>query len=300
MTGKKDIKIKNKEKELESIFNSFTEVSEAEGLNLVEDIISNIGKVDAKIEGLKKVKNQRDLSIKFHWGHDHRFNSKIAIKGRMGNRHLNLMAQFMIRHNLTIDYFNLKNVIDVGCWTGGTLLLLKALGVNKLLALEEVQKYALVAKRLAHDLYKLENVICDGTNLFDLETSYKYDIIYFPGVIYHLSDPVLALRRLFNATKDGGEIFIESMGIDSEKAICEFHGNRRYHNSDDENAKDLNRGGWNWFVPTPKCLSLWLGEAGFENIDCYYSTHTNRIFGHARRKKFNEITKAGLSLRDIE
>jgi SAM-dependent methyltransferase len=298
--NQKNIEIKKKEEELESIFNSFTEVLKADDLLLVEDIIANIGKVDAEIEGLREVENQRDLSIKFHWGHNHRFNEQLIIKGRMGNRHLNLMAQFMLRYNLSIDYFQNKNVIDVGCWTGGTLLLLKALGVNKLLALEEVQKYALVAKRLAQDLYKLDNITCNGTNLFDLKTRDKYDIIYFPGVIYHLSDPVLALRRLFNATKNGGEIFIESMGIDSENAICEFHGNRQHHNADEEDAKDLNRGGWNWFVPSPKCLSLWLTEAGFEDIDCYYSLYSNRVFGHAKRNKYNEITRAGLSLRGIE
>jgi tRNA (mo5U34)-methyltransferase len=210
------------------------------------------------------------------------------------------MAQFMLRYNLSMDFFAGKDVIDVGCWTGGTTLLLKALGANEVLALEEVQKYAIVAKSLAQDLYKLDNVTCNGTNLFDLETQKKYDIIYFPGVIYHLSDPVLALRRLFNATKNGGIIFIETMGINAKEAICQFHGNKQYHNVDNEDSKNLNRGGWNWFVPSASCLSLWLDEAGFENIDCYYSHHSNRVFGFAKRSKFNEITRAGLSVRNIE
>lgn len=294
-----DIEIKNLEKVLEKTFNAFTEVA-VEDVALVEDILSYIGKIDPEIEGLCEVENQRDLSIKFHWGHNHRFNENIHVDGRMGNRHLNLMAQFMLRYNLTLDHFKNKDIIDVGCWTGGTLLLLKALGANKVLALEEVQKYALVARRLSQELYKLKDVTCDGTNLYDLKTQHKYDIIYFPGVVYHLSDPVLALRRLFNATRNGGEIFIESMGINSERAICEFHGNRKYQDDSTQDAKNLNRGGWNWFVPSPKCLSLWLVEAGYENVDTYYSSHSNRVFGYAKRNKYNEITRAGLSLRNIE
>ena len=33
------------------------------------------------------------------------------------------------------------------------------------------------------------------------------------GVIYHVTDPVLSLRILFNALKDGGRIFVETMGV---------------------------------------------------------------------------------------
>jgi SAM-dependent methyltransferase len=198
-----------------------------------------------------------------------------------------------------MDYFKDKDIVDVGCWTGGTLLLLKALGANEVLALEEVQKYAKVARVLAQEVYQLDNITCDGGNLFDLETDTKYDVVYFPGVIYHLSDPVLALRRLFNVTKNGGEIFVETMGLDTEEPICKFEGNRKYHNSEAESSEELNRGGWNWFVPSASCLALWLAEAGFESVDCYYSKNSNRVFGYAKRIEHNEITRAGLSLRNI-
>jgi len=96
----------------------------------------------------------------------------------------------------------------VGCWTGGTTLLLAALG-SRVLAIEEVNKYASMAGYLAQS-FGLEDRVsvlsrsvyeCDSEDFFD-----QFDIVYFPGVIYHLSDPVVALRILFNALRPKGVI----------------------------------------------------------------------------------------------
>ena len=119
------------------------------------------------------------------------------------------------------------------------------------------------------------------------------------GVVYHLSDPVLGLRRLFNALKDDGEIFVESMGIEGDEPLCRFEGNYKFQTSSEQSQENLNRGGWNWFVPTHACLALWLKEAGFDHIDSFYSTVSNRVFAHARRTQFREITRAGFSRPEI-
>jgi len=117
-----------KEDKLRRLFNEFTYLSDKKKLEQVKKILDRIGTIDAEIEGLSGTENQRDLSIKFHWGHNHIFGDEFKVDGRMGDRHLNLMAQFMVKNDLDMDYFRGKDVIDVGCWTGGTLLLLKALG----------------------------------------------------------------------------------------------------------------------------------------------------------------------------
>jgi len=288
--------VEEKKQVLQKKFDDFVRITDEKKLTIVKELLDQVGTIDAEVEGLSTTENQRDLSIKFRWGHNHRFNDDLSISGQMTDRHIKLMAEFMVRNKLPLDHFEGKSVVDVGCWTGGTLLLLKALGAEKVLALEEVQKYAKTASRLAHDVYELEGVTCEGTNLYSLETEMKYDIIYFPGVIYHLSDPVVALRRLFNACKDGGEIFVESAGLHSSKPISAYDGNRVYYSGSKEN---MNRGGWNWFLPSSSCLDRWMLEAGFEEMDCYYSYASYRVFGYGKRKKHVEITRAGLSVPDM-
>lgn len=286
--------------ELQQRYNAFAEIHDAARLRIAEELIAQIGSVDAAIEGLASEEGQRDLSIRFRWGHDHRFNDTLAVQGKMRDRHVDVTAQFITGFGLGADHFAGKSVIDVGCWTGGTTLMLKALGAERVLALEEVQKYAATARRLAQDVYGLDSVTCDGTNLYDLETDAKYDIAYFPGVVYHLSDPVLGLRRLFNALCDGGEILIESAGIDSAEPIARYDGNRVFTAPASASAEPLTRGGWNWFLPSPTCLARWMAEAGFEEVESYFSHDGNRVYGRGKRLRFNPITRAGFSRREIE
>lgn len=281
-------------------FENFCQVYDPEKLTIAKTLIEQEGTVDLKIEGFKCAENQRDLSIKFHWGHDHRFNEELSVKGRMGERHIKLIAEFMAGFSIPEGHFEGKDVIDVGSWTGGTTLMLKHLGARNVLALEEVQKYARTTSKLVNDVYGLDGVTSDGTNLYDLKTSSKYDVAYFPGVIYHLSDPVLGLRRLFNCLKDGGECFVETAGLDSPESIARFEGNRIYHKTSGERASELTRGGWNWFSPSPLCLERWMVESGFEDVNCFYSHASDRVFGYGRRNKYVDICRAGFSVPSIE
>ena len=278
-------------------YNIFCEVHNKK--DLINDLISQIGTVDSVIEGYKNSEKQRDLSIKFHWGHNHRFNDEIFVPGRMGDRHIHLMAEFMAGYKISYEGFANKKILDVGCWTGGTTLLLKALEANRIIAIEEVKKYAKAANMLFSSIYNLEKVKCLEISLFHLDMQNEFDIVYCPGVIYHLSDPILGLRIMFNALQDGGIILLESAGINSAEPICQFEGNYRYHNSEGESLENLNRGGWNWFLPSPECLGLWMLDAGFEDISCYFSPVSGRVYGFGRRVKFKEITRAGLSRPDI-
>jgi len=295
-----DSKVSDIQNKLQSKFDNFYYISDKKKITIVKKLLSQQGEIDLNIEGYKSLENQRDLTIKFHWGHNHKFNDELSITGRMGNRHINLMAQFLVGFDIDISFFKNKKCIDVGSWTGGTLLVLKMLGASEILSLEEVQKYALITKKLCSDVYNFTDVISDGKNLYNLKAKNKYDIAYFPGVIYHLSDPVLGLRRLFNSLNDGGVCLVESAGIDSNKSIARFDGNRIFHSTKGESKKDLNRGGWNWFIPSPKCLEMWMIEAGFTNIRTYFSTFSNRVYGYGVRKKYVDITRAGFSLPLIE
>ena len=188
----------------------FYKTSNLKGISPEEftsSIQSKIGAIDAQSEGYSEdeIGRQRDLSIKYHWGHNHDFGG-FKLDGRMGDRHINLLANFIALFSVTLDDFRNKHVFDIGCWTGGTTLLL-ARFASKIYAIEEVNKYADTVSFLIESFDVGDRVTVKAKSIYDcnLDEFYdRFDIVYFPGVIYHLSDPLLALRILFNSRKGGG------------------------------------------------------------------------------------------------
>lgn len=262
---------------------------------VLQSLIDQIGTDDWEGEGFPSPENQRDLSIRFHWGHTHRFGDDLLVKGRMGDRHIRLMSEFHAGFGLAPDHFKDAQVLDIGCWTGGTTLSLKMLGAGAITAYEEVRKYARTTETLLKDVFGYSDVTCVDRSLYDLKEG-TFDTVYIPGVVYHLSDPVLALRLLYNRLRDGGDILVESAGINQPGVLCKFKGNREHFGGAEGS---MTRGGWAWFWPTPECLGAWLIEAGFEDVRVYWSPVSNRCFAHGIRRGFNEITRAGLSRPDV-
>ena len=161
-----------------------------------------------------------------------------------------------------------------------TTLLLNSLG-SKVLALEEVNKYAKMTAFLVQS-FALEDrieVVSRSLYQWDHKDSYnKFDIVYFPGVIYHLTDPVLALRILYNCCKIGGVILVESMGIDHKEPYLRFDGTKITSSGTKE---ELNRSGWNYFIPSPSALQRMLEQVGYEEAKTTF--FENRLYGYAEK-----------------
>lgn len=264
-----------------------------------QKIESRIGSIDAEAEGFKadELEKQRDLSIKFHWGHDHDFGS-FRVTGRTTNRHFLLPAHFCSLFPISLEDFNGKRVMDIGCWTGGTSLVLAQLGA-RVTALEEVKKYAETAQFLADSFGLGDRMNVEPHSIYRLnspEWYNRFDIIFFPGVIYHLSDPLIALRILYNACVPGGTILIETEGMPSDgRSLCIFEGTHLHRRG---NRDELNRGGWNWFIPSAIALERMIEEAGFDDVQVSPLVG-RRLYAYARRLEKNPICRAGLSVPDI-
>jgi len=255
--------------------------------------------IDAESEGYiaNELPQQRDLSIKFHWGHNHDFGT-FQMVGRMADRHIGVLANFISLFAIRLEDFENRRIFDVGCWTGGTTLLLAALA-EEVFAIEEVKKYAEMVGFLATSFGIEDRVTIRPVSIYECNSSAfhsRFDIVYFPGVIYHLTDPVLALRILFNSLTLDGCILVESAGINHPEAFCRFDGSLIHYCG---TVERLNRTGWNWFMPSPTALYRMMREAGFDEIQTLWHNETGRVYGYGKKISQVGICKAGLSVSAI-
>lgn len=184
----------------------------------------------------------------FSWGHDQDLGFGYFRQGTMSTRHIEIVSE-------SIEYGYLpKNldgllVLDVGCWTGGDVLALAGLGA-KVTAIEEHPVSSIAAKRLCELLHVPAEVHCQSLYADNPDWKGTFDIVYISGVIYHVTDPVLALRICFSYLKPGGRVVVETKASKLDGPFCEYGGTHEK--------------GWNWYSPTLETLGRWLADAGFE------------------------------------
>jgi len=243
-------------------------------------------------EGAEK---QRDQAVRYQWGHDHWFADDLDLKGAMKDRHVTMIAALIDKLGMPRDLYD-KTVYDVGCWTGGTSLMLAALGAT-VRAVEEVDAYSDTTQFLA-ELFEcpVNTSFSTGSSGLYSDCLYlgsSYDIVYLCGVIYHLTDPIVALRMLYNALRPGGTIYLESaLAMGSTGSFCVYEGPRDTRGG---SVKDRNRRGWNWFIPSEECLTRWLEDVGFSKISLRMWTGNRAIVSAKKGQEWVDMCRAGIS-----
>ena len=218
------------------------------------------GRHDPAVEGYDDASHQRDLSVEFRWGHNHDF-GRFYMHGLMRNRHVDILAAFMTEYGVPERDLRGKKVLDVGCWTGGTSLLLAAMGAE-VLAVEEVRKYADCVKYLKH-VFALDSLQVEARSLYGLDRKDlwdRFDIVLYSGVLYHVTDPVLSLRTVFNCLKDNGICLLETMACVGKGSYCQYLGARETLSRPRTGQP---RSGWNWLVPSMEALHRMMADVGF-------------------------------------
>jgi 2-polyprenyl-3-methyl-5-hydroxy-6-metoxy-1,4-benzoquinol methylase len=263
-------------------------------------ILGLIGQRDAAIEGYTDTTRQRDMSIQFEWGHNHDFGS-FTLPGAMRDRHIEVLATFMEECGVPERSLQGKRVLDIGCWTGGMSLLLAAMGAQ-VYAIEEVRKYADCVDYMKN-AFGLPNLTVENRSLYSLaeEKFYdRFDIAIYSGVLYHVTDPVLSLRIVFNSLKDGGRCLLETMGSEGKGSFCDYYGAT---DTLKRSADGGPRAGWNWFVPSLEAVQRLLMDVGFDVR--HAALHEGARPGARRalavgfRKTHVDMLRAGLSRPDI-
>lgn len=250
---------------------------------------------DYEMEGFKDPEKQRDYTIKFHWGHNHDFGD-FSLKGQMGEAHITKIALFIDRFKAIPRSLDGLRVLDIGCWTGGTSLLLAAMGAH-VVAVEEVKKYVDCMNYLkyAFDIDRLEPKNLSLYECTKPEFQDSFDIVLFAGVLYHLSDPIIALRITFNCLKDGGVCLLQTAAINSKKSILNYEGPMVFRFGDKEN---LSRRGWNWLFPSPSALFQMMTDVGYSEVQVNKYEKEN-LFVIGKRKSHVDLMRSGLSVRTI-
>ncbi len=86
----------------------------------------------------------------------------------------------------------------------------------------------------------------------------KFDVVLFLGVLYHLEEPLTAMRRVMSLVAPGGLAVIETEAVEiaglENEAFCEFFPGR-----------ELNNDPSNWWVPNAKALVGLCQAAGCKN-----------------------------------
>ncbi len=246
---------------------------------------------DTTAESARTDEIQHPMADRFHWGHRHNFGD-FSMPGRMGNHHIAVIATFIDALPALSRSLQGKRVLDIGCWTGGTSLLLAAMGAQ-VVAIEEIKMYADCAEFLCHafDVQRLE---VRHTSLFDCtgqEYQDAFDYVLFAGVLHHLSDPKLALRIVFNSLKDGGQCLLETLSFDHDQRILA----RR---AEDAAGNSERPWGWHWLLFTPPTLQEMMRFVGF-TIDHPCTVVDGRTFAVGRRDHHVDFRRSGLSMRDI-
>jgi len=266
-----------------------------------EHLLEYVNEEIAVSEKYISSRNQNPHMVKFFWRHDHDF-GYFKLSGLMGTRHIWLLSRMLDHFGLSLNDLAGKTVLDVGCWTGGVSLILSKLAAE-VYAIDEIHKYVDVVNFLSES-FDIKNLYAKWLSLYEVNTAFnrnKFDFVFCFGVIYHLTDPLVGLRRIYNSMAPGGLLCIETMSHPMEESVCIYEG------------PSISEGicGWNYFIPSPKAFQRLLQDAGFEVVHIGNGVKPlsvtssndplgeNRCLALARKVSNHVFCRAGISV-DID
>ena len=104
---------------------------------------------------------------------------------------------------------------------------------------------------------RVRAVVADFMTM-DLTTLGIFDVVFYLGVLYHMEDPLGALRRLAAVTRELAVIETQAIAVPryEESALCEFYP-----------SHELNADVSNWWAPNARALGGLCRAAGFARVN---------------------------------
>ncbi len=169
-----------------------------------------------------------------------------------------------MKYNLLRPYLDLegKKVADVGCNNGYYMFRMLefapafVLGVDPsplfFTQFELVNRYV-KSDKLHYEMLGIEHM----AGYADM-----FDTVLCLGVLYHRSDPVVALKNLKRSLRKGGELILDTFMIEGNEPVC------LVPESTYSKISNVH------FVPTLSALENWCKKAGFERFEVLESVKT--------------------------
>jgi tRNA (mo5U34)-methyltransferase len=116
---------------------------------------------------------------------------------------------------------------------------------------------------------RVEPVVGDFMTM-DLDRLGRFDVVLFMGVLYHMEDPLAAVRRLHAVTTPGGLAVIETEAMEmlglGNRPCCEFFP-----------GQELNNDPTNWWAPNARALEGLCRAAGFNDVALLHGVSPRRF-----------------------
>lgn len=115
--------------------------------------------------------------------------------------------------------FKNKIVVDAGCGIGRNSYWPLIYGAKRLIAFDYDKRTVEVARK---NLSNFKNAEIFFQSLYDLNLKNKADIAFSIGVIHHLENPHLAIKKLVESVKKNGIILIWVYGYEGNELIFKY------------------------------------------------------------------------------
>ena len=117
------------------------------------------------------------------------------------------------------DIFKNKKVLDAGCGMGRNSFWALEYGAKELAAFDYDQRSVEAAKK---NLASFSNAQVEFKSIYQINYQNEFDVVFSIGVIHHLEDPDLAIKKLIKAAKPGGLILIWLYGYENNEWIVKW------------------------------------------------------------------------------
>ncbi len=152
-----------------------------------------------------------------------------------------------------------KRVADIGCNNGYYMFRMAAYHPELVIGFDPTARYYYSF----HFLQRFAQLPGLHFELLGIEHMHYYpaffDTVFCMGILYHHTDPISMLRKIYTSMKPKGQLIVESLGIPGEESMALFP-QKRY-------AKVPGT----WFVPTQSCLVNWIRRAGFRQVTPFFA-----------------------------